>query len=294
MYVIIGASGFFGPHLIKNILGRNTKKIIATYNSKPAKIDDEKILWKRLDLSDFNAIKKFCEELRNEKYAIKLIYLSAISSPDQVEKNPTLSWNINVTALSIIINEIPKLKTFYFASTDSVYGESFNDHIFKEDDALTPINTYAKHKALGEAIVLSRGYNVLRYPLMAGNSMCDKKHLYDTALDNLAHSKKIEMFADSYRNCLSFNQAANLTINLIEKYPNGEAGIVNIGSDNAISRYELGLFIAEKFSYDKSLVIPVLSDNENQIFLSKRANKTLMNNNKLKKLLGLDKIGIVF
>ena len=292
MYLIFGASGFLGPYLIKEILKQTNDSVIATYNSQKAKIEDSRLSWRDLDLTDNSKIAEFCLDLKKLNQKLKVIYLSAVSSPDLVEKDPQSSRKINVDALPSLIEKIPNLETFYLASTDSVYGESVNDYIFSEDDQLSPINEYAKQKSEAENIVLNSGQNVARYPLMYGPSLCNKKHLYDAIVENLSNSKEMEMFSDSYRNCLSFASVAQYTIELIEKYKSKKIGIVNLCSDKAISRYELALIIARKLSFDENLVKPINSASQNQIFISKRANKTIMNNDKLKKLLDLDVIAV--
>ncbi len=291
MYLVIGASGFVGPYLLKNILRNTEDEVIATYRSKKANIDDKRISWHQLDVENSAEVESFCADLKNKNTPLKVIYLLAISSPDYVEKNPQLSFGVNVTALENLIGKIPNISTFYFASSDSVYGESIGSRIFSENDALKPVNQYGEQKALGEKIVLALGQNILRLPLMVGKSMCDKKHLYDVIVENLSSDKEIEMFSDSYRNCIDFNQVAKFTINLIEKYQYSNVGIVNLCSDEAISRYDLALLIAKKFSYKESLIKPVESET-GQVFTAKRAKKTLLDNSKLKQLLGLDKIAI--
>ncbi len=289
MYVIIGASGFIGPYFLNNILEKTSANIIATYQSNKLETNNPRIFWHKLDVTNYTEVKNFCLNLRSDNSLLKIIYLSAISNPDYVEKNPEQSYKINVTSLEKFLDKLPENSAFYFASSDSVYGESIKNYSFIESDLPEPINEYGRQKAAAEKIVLSSNKNVLRFPLMIGKSMCNKKHLYDTIIEKLSSGNEIEMFSDSYRNCITFNQASKLTIDLIENYTNKNLGIINLCCDDNISRYELALLLAEKFSYQKKLIKPVESDFSN-IFAAKRAKKTILDNTKLKNLLNLDRI----
>ena len=61
--------------------------------------------------------------------------------------------------------------------------------------------------------------------------------------------------------------------------------------DDDLSKYDIGLMIADKFGFDKKLVKPIyMNDNTGEIFKSARALSTLMDNTKVKKILRLDTI----
>ncbi len=290
-YLIIGASGYLGSYFLKNILEKTSDHIIATYNSKPS-IINERIKWLKLEITDFEEVDKFCEDLKKLNKELKVIYLSAYHHPDKVEENPKLAWNINIVCLANLLNKIPNICTFYYSSTDNIYGESINNYHFKENDQCNPVNEYGKQKLLAEKIVLSYRQNVIRYPFLIGPSLTNKKHFYDFIVEDLKNDKKIEAFADSYRNSIEFNSAALYTINLIEKYDDKNLGIINICSDQGTSKYDVMIKIAEKFGYNKENIIPVSIQKTNNIFKAKRAKSTLMDNTKIKNLLLINNIDL--
>ena len=124
---------------------------------------------------------------------------------------------------------------------------------------------------------------------MIGTSLLtSKKHFYDYIVENLKSKDGMDMFSDSYRSTISFKQAADYLVELIEmkdKHP-----IVNISSDKALSKYEVGLIIANKLGLDESLVRPVKVEDSEGIFVAKRASSTIMNNKLLKSIFNLDEI----
>lgn len=291
MYIIVGASNFLGHYFIKNLLENTQEEIVATFYSSKPLFEHKRLTWIKCD----NRLDQDIDFL-NKNYACnnpKIVYLAACSSPDYCEEQPNKAWDVNITGLSNFINKIENVSCLYFASTDVVYGECGLGEKFAENSLYNPSNIYGQHKMLGEQLVLAKGYNVFRLPLMIGPSLVvGKKHFFDTICNTLATGKEIEMFKDSYRSTLTFNQSANMVINLIEKYGSLTSKIINIASDNPISKYDLAIKIAQKYNYNVNLIKPIRQTENNNIFKAKRAMVTVMSNEKLKNLLNLNSINL--
>lgn len=290
MYCIIGANGFLGSYILKSILNKTQERVVACCRDISLVGDtlkDKRITWKNLDICDFDAVNSFCNEYKSEDK--KIVYLAAYHNPDLVEKNPRIAWNTNITALSFFLNAMENVSAFYYPSSDSVYGNSTDGKVFKEDDKTDPVNTYGKQKALAEKIVNTYGYQVVRYPFLIGTSLLsEKKHFYDHIVENLKSGEGMDMFSDSYRSTISFKQAADYLVDLIEmgdKHP-----VVNISSDKALSKYDVGIIIAGKIGVDKSLVRAIKVEDSEGIFVAKRASSTIMDNKLLKSIFKLDEI----
>lgn len=293
MYIVVGGSGFLGHYAIKNILDLTEDEVVATYYPTKPSFEHERLTWVECNVKEQKDI-----DLLNKNYADKnpkIIYLAAYPSPDFCEKNPVEAWNLNVTALANFVNKIENPKCLYFASTDVVYGEGKHGEKFKEDAPYNPSNNYGKHKVVGEQLVLAKGFNVFRLPLMMNKSLVDgKKHFFDIICETLAAGKEIEMFTDSYRSTLSFSQCAGFVVSLIEKYGSFDEKIVNIASDEPISKFELAQRICDFYGYDKNLIKPISMFENNEIFGAKRAAYTAMDNSRLKKLLNKSDIRLEF
>lgn len=292
MYIIIGGSGFLGHYIIQHILNKTNEKIIATYTKDFPRQNNSRIEWLKFDVSNNDSILSLNNYVKENA---KVIYLASCHNPDFIEKNSEFAWDINITSLSNFINKFKKVSCLYYASTDVIYGESINMYKFKETDIYNPINLYGEHKVLAERLILSKNYNIFRFPLMMGRSLNDdKKHFYDQIVLNLKSNKIIDMFYDSYRSTLSFKQCAKYVIDIIENYNNCNEKIINIASDTPISKYDLGLKIADFYSLNKNLIRPISIKSPHNIFQAKRAVSTIMDNTKLKKLLNIEKIELEF
>lgn len=293
MYFVIGGNGYLGSYIIKTILERTNEKVIATSREVSELKSTDRLYWYQCDVQKEQDMDKLVE-LIEEGDNSKIIYLAAYHKPDLVEKNHSLAWDINVTSLSRFVNKLGQKGKLFYVSTDCVYGESIEGYHFKETDRLNPVNFYGHTKCAAESIVIHMGYNVVRFPFLIQPSLVAKKHFYDEILENIKLGKEMQMFVDSYRSSLSFQNAAILLIDLIEleeRIPS----IINICGDCALSKYDVGLMIARKEGIDEKLIVPVSIKDKSTVtdnFQTKRASSTVMDNTLLKKVLHLNKIDI--
>lgn len=288
MYIIIGGSGYLGRYCIKNILEYTGDEIFATYTNEKPMLKDKRVTWLKTNVSCEDDLSNLAKYVTKDS---KIIYLAAYHHPDMVEKNPKLAWKINIVSLANAINILSNALCFYYASSDTVYGEGDVNSKFTEDAALCPVNLYGRHKALAEAICLSYGGNVVRFPFIFGSSLVeDKPHFYDKIYRDIKCGKVVEMFSDSYRSTLSFNQCASYLITLIERFGSACEKVVNIASDDVLSKYDVAVMLANKYSLNSGLIKPISIGDSKGIFDAKRATTCLLDNTKLKQLLHINDI----
>lgn len=294
MYVIVGASGFLGSYFIKNILEHTDEEILAV--ARMTKEDaDRRIHWVSCDISNPDEVTILNRAFLSKISGKKIVYLAAYHNPDMVEKHPQFAWDVNVTSLSRFLNMVEDVKCFYYPSSDSVYGESANGYAFRENDALNPMNRYGMQKCVAEKLVTGYGYNVVRYPFLIGPSLLpQKEHFYDKIIRSITNGYPMQMFEDSYRSAISFDTAAHLVISLIENCAQEVPRILNVCGDEALSKYDIGVMIAQKFGISSELIQPVSILEDQNIFEAKRAVSTLMDNRMVKKILGLAEIKLSF
>jgi dTDP-4-dehydrorhamnose reductase len=136
------------------------------------------------------------------------------------------------------------------------------------------------------------GFSVLRYSLLMGPSLINKKHFFDVIIESLQNKQNIDMYTDSSRSVISFDIASYYSVLLLDKYYQ-KKDIFNITSDYCLSKFDMAIKIAKKFNLDENFIIPA-SINNNNDFGSKRAQNTLISNKKLKNILKLDKINFEY
>lgn len=292
MYCIVGAKGFLGSYLIKNILSMTNDEILATDMMLPAKNDTPRVTWVKCDVSQKEDLLSL-NELCNNYSDLKVFYLAAYHHPDKVLQNPKIAWNINITALSEFLNTMDNISVLYYPSTEVVYGQGIDGYRFKESDALHPANRYGEHKTVAERMVNVAGFNVVRFPVLMGPSLVEgKKHFYDEIVETVKNGGTMEMFEDQKRSMIDFDTASQILIKLAENQDAHKYPIVNIAGDEALSKYELGRRIVRKYSLDESKIVPISMDSDNKIFTAKRAKETLLDNTLVKNILNLNELKI--
>lgn len=292
MYLIIGARGFLGSYILRAIIEKTEEKILSIARNIDGTSNTNRITWIQCDITKIDDIKGLAYKVKDIE-PVNIIYLAAYHHPDLVEKNPRIAWDINITSLSNFLNIMENVRCLFYPSTDSVYGDSINTYHFKESDQLNPVNRYGKQKVAAECLVNTYGYNVVRYPFLISPSLSDqKKHFYDLIVDTIKQNNYMEMFSDSYRSSLDFGTAAELLVDLIVNYNESTPKILNISGDDDLSKYDIGLMIADKFGVSTDYILPINSVGNGNIFEAKRAQSTLLDNSLIKRTLAIKKIKI--
>ena len=294
MYLIVGASGFVGSYAIRDILAKTNEKILAADKNVEEQEDTERIQWIPCDITVHEELCMLNEQLKDEKH-VKVIYLAAYHHPDLVLANPRLAWNINITSLSDFLNTIENVECLFYSSTEMVYKPGEMNVFFKEDAEKDPINAYGRHKVVAEQLVVGYGYNVVRFPFMIGPSILPgKKHFYDVIVETIQAGNSIDMFEDNFKTALDFETAVSTLIALMENYTSDMPRILNIAGDEVLSKYDIGIKIADKYGCPRELIVPISMKDDTTIFTEKRADCTLLDNSAVKKALGLKELKLHF
>ena len=289
MYLLVGANGFLGSYFIKNLLQETNENILAADIQCPIEKQD-RIEWQKCDITNDEDLARLKEKTSGER--LKVLFLAAYHHPDAVLKNPHIAWNVNIVALAKFLGMFDNIDVLYYPSTEVVYGE-MKDTPFAEESPLAPVSRYGELKTVAEKMVVVAGYNVVRFPVLMGPSLlAGRKHFYDEIVETVKNGHTMEMFSDQLRSMIDFDTATKVVIALMKK-PQAQAyKIVNIAGDEALSKYELGVRICRAHGLDERKIVPISMDSDNKIFTAKRAKSTILNNNLVKNLLGLDVLKI--
>lgn len=291
MYLIVGAKGFLGSYLIKNILSMTNDEVVAADVNYVETEKHPRLTWKSCDITDEKDVMALKEYVK-DKQNLKVIYLPVFFNVNKNPENDKIAWNVNVLSFARFLDVFDDVSVFYGVSTDMLYKED-RDIPYTEHDEITPMNDYARHKAIEERMLEAKGYNVVRLPVMMGPSLSAvKKHFYDDIVSNLQAGKSMEFFTDSWRSMIDFDTVSQTLVRLIETPIAHQYPIVNIAGDEALSKYDFALRLAEKYSLDKNLVVPISMDNDTKIWTEKRPKKILLDNKLVKQILQLNELKI--
>jgi dTDP-4-dehydrorhamnose reductase len=129
-------------------------------------------------------------------------------------------------------------------------------HGYREDDQPTPVSVYGETKAAAEAVVAAAAPSaiILRLALVLGFA---GRTGTNSLLDNLGEKWKmgrpVELPVSEYRNPIDAPTLGRFIMELRER---GAHGLYHLGSRDSISRFALGLKLAERMGYPSDLVQP--------------------------------------
>lgn len=167
-YLVTGATGFVGPHLVKLLLreGHNVYGLIRGSNGREEDLldvltDDEisRVSWRYGDLCDYASL---LEIFSNEQFD-GVFHLAAQSHPPTSFKYPVKTFKDNVMGTVNLIDVMERTQKdckFMFCSTSEVYGNAAKDvGVLKEDMPLAPTNPYGASKTAMDLYVQERCKN---------------------------------------------------------------------------------------------------------------------------------------
>ena len=123
---------------------------------------------------------------------------------------------------------------------------------------------------------------------MLGESLSSTPHFYDRITTSLKNNEEVEMIDGMYRSVLSYSQAAKLiySLSLLKEKPQ----VINVCSDESLSKYEMGCILAEALGASKALIKKISEDEGKKFFKDKRVSFGAMDNSLLKALLNKEEI----
>ena len=169
---------------------------------------------------------------------------------------------------------------FFHISTDHLFdGKS---EYYDETSVCHPLNEYArtKYEAEKKVLLVNPGALVLRVNFF-GHGAGIKVSFSDWVIENLSAGKEIYAYEDVYITPLLIDALAEIILKLVSIKVEG---ILNVVSDEKVSKYKLAQIIADCFGLDRDLIIKIKYDDSSSKVV--RPLDMSLSNAKLKKLLG--------
>lgn len=273
--LITGSSGMLGTDLVNVFSADNNYKVFAL--SRHSFKSNEKINFIDFDL---NKSKKIGDLLKKTNPDI-IIHSAALVNVDACENDHLSANKLHIEATSKLASFKSDQTRFIYISTDSVFDGKIGNYL--ETSKTHPLNYYAKSKLLGEqeALTLNNNSLVVRTNIYgfhkpAGNS------LFEKVITTLNNGEIINGFKDVIFNPVYTRHLAIILKKIIEKKVLIK-GILNIGVDEAISKYDFSLRLARSFKKDINLIKPGLLKDAK--LKAPRPRNTTLNNSKLKNII---------
>jgi len=210
-----------------------------------------------------------------------VINCAAVANLDTSEKKPELARRLN-TELPRQLAELTKQHDIPFVhiSTDAVFDGKKGMYV--ESDVTNPINAYARTKLAGEEAVQAINADaIIARVNFYGWSLSGSRSLCEFWYNNLSAGKSLKGIRDLFYTPMMVGQLAETLLEMVDR---NLSGIYHVSTDEALSKYEFGVRLAEEFGFDAGL-IEAVSWKDLSLLATRSPNLT-MDVTKLKRDLG--------
>ena len=266
--LITGGCGFIGHHFVEHVHKNTDWNIVIldrlsyASNGFERLRDTETLNDERVKVFTCDLILPLSEGLIKEIGEIDyIVHMAAETHVDNSIKNPKLFLDNNIQStynlLEYARNNLPNLKTFFYFSTDEVFGPALGDTLYKEWDRHKPTNPYSASKSAAEQICIAYE-NTYKTPLMIVNVMNafgERQHVekfIPLCIKKLLNNEKIYIhsYPDKKTSGTRFyihgRNIAEAVLFLIKKGKIGEK--YNISGEKEVSNLEMAQYIAKFMS----------------------------------------------
>lgn len=242
--LITGASGLLGSNLALAASDAG-HHVAATSRTRPIQLND--VNWRAADLTEREQAGAIVAEMQPDW----VIHCAAATDVDRCEGDPDWAYALNRDgARNMAVATREAGAALVHISTDAVFDGDRGPHA--ETDEARPINIYGSSKLEGEMAVADAnpGAVIIRTNIY-GWSPPGRSSLAEWFLENLRQGKPSPGFTDIVINPLLVNHLAELLLRVLEA---GLSGVYHLASHDPITKYELGVRLAQAFELDSSLV----------------------------------------
>jgi len=179
--IITGGCGFIGSHVVEHFFRKTEWRIIILDRLSYASKGFSRI--RSMGILDSNRIRLFTYDLTqpiSQGLALEIgndiHHIFHIAAETHVDNSidtpvPFVMNNISSTLTMLeFARLLPGLETFFYFSTDEVFGSAPNNVAFHEWDVHRPTNPYSASKSAGEQLCIAYE-NTYRVPIMIVNCM---------------------------------------------------------------------------------------------------------------------------
>lgn len=247
--LVTGVSGLLGSNLAYAL--RGNFDLTGVYNRHTVAIDGGRAL--KADLCDAHAVRAVLEDVKPDI----IVHGAAQADVDRCEQQPAQAHAVNVTATKNLVDALKGMSTkLVYVSTDLVYsGEGV---VCREDDKTAPRNQYARTKLEGEYAALQfPGALALRTNFFGLTLFEGKRSLAEWLIGEMSAGHAVKGFTDAIFSTIYTLDIAILLERLLEA---DAVGIYNLGSRNALSKYDFLVCLAKALGFKDGSISPVSMD----------------------------------
>lgn len=189
--------------------------------------------------------------LRAEKFDA-VVHAAGLAAVDQVERDPDSGRGSNLGGTRAVAEACRRHGSYLvYVSTNAVFDGTRPP--YAEDAPTTPVHHYGRIKLECEAAAARSGAGCIARPiLMYGwNHPVNRPNPVTWVYEKLIRGEEVRLVDDVFENPLYARQCGRALWAMVARRP---SGIFHLAGATRVSRWELGLAVAESFGLDSRLV----------------------------------------
>lgn len=239
MYLLIGAAGLIGSHLLTALGGART---VATYRRDP--IADGV----RLDITNHASVRRVIRDAQPDV----IILAAADAYVERCEREPTATRRVNIDAARVIADESQRTAALLVVfSSEYVFDGTAG--AYSEEDERRPLNEYGRQKVELEDIALATGRGlVCRTSGVFGHDPARKNFVYQL-VDRLRSGSTFNVPTDQL---ITPTYAASLAPAVVRLVAQRRTGVFHVAGPRVLSRLEFAQLIVQVYGLSEVLLRP--------------------------------------
>lgn len=257
--LIIGANGFTGRWILQSLSRQGIYELTGCSLHEDI-LPGNNYRFVQADMNNHPAIDRLIAEIRPDV----VINGSALSVPDYCESHHEEAYAANVVAVENIARCCEKAGSrFIHLSTDFVF-DGKKAELYTETDTPAPVNYYGISKYQGEQAVAANcsNYANVRVVVVYGKALPGQHgNILQLVKNRLQAGQEIRVVSDQYRTPTWVQDIADGVEKLMHISQNG---IWHICGDECLSIADIAYRVADYFKLDRSLIVPVTTEEMNE------------------------------
>lgn len=257
--LIIGANGFTGRRILQQLSLSGEYELTGCSLHKDIQpADNHRFV--QADINNHPAIAQLIGELRPGV----VINASALSVPDYCEKHPDEAYATNVSAVANMARCCEQAGSrLIHLSTDFVF-DGKKGSLYTEEDTPAPVNYYGRSKYEGELAVAANcnDYANVRVVIVYGKAFPGQHgNILQLVKNRLEAGQEIRVVSDQYR---TPTWVQDIAIGVERLMHVSQSGTYHICGSECLSIADIAYRVADYFGLDRSLILPVTTEQMNE------------------------------
>lgn len=257
--LIIGANGFTGRRILQSLSRQGIYELTGCSLHEDI-LPGNNYRFVQADMNNHPTIDRLIAEIRPDV----VINGSALSVPDYCESHHEEAYAANVLAVENIARCCERAGSrFIHLSTDFVF-DGKKAELYTETDIPAPVNYYGISKYQGEQAVAANcsNYANVRVVVVYGKALPGQHgNILQLVKNRLQAGQEIRVVSDQYRTPTWVQDIADGVEKLMHISQNG---IWHICGDECLSIADIAYRVADYFKLDRSLIVPVTTEEMNE------------------------------